>query len=223
MNLLRAYRNLLFISLIFCLCACPGTADRQFDGSGGGWSKPDSRRIIVDQKDSGQITSSDGAGADKTVTLSNLAQSFLTTAATCPSKTKNLIGATEDLLFADGAVTLAAAPTETKNWVGNKTSLVIVWAITDCDDSKPLGSHGGLLVRGAKYRDSTTADLPRNLTINDIDLIDINKDGTWEADNGTPRPDFALPDDSQLATTYSAMAPLADKAKQTIAAVATAN
>lgn len=104
--------------------------------------------------------------------------------------------------FYDGAVTLAGAVQETLTWVGGRSAVTIRYDLNSCGDEWVLGGgwgSTGLLVRGAQLVSGELV-LAAGTTTADIDLIDINGDGTFQqtfdpggADDASLPPQLVLP------------------------------
>jgi hypothetical protein len=139
-------------------------------------------------------------GAIIPVSSSALGQAFVNTTVQCVS-------------FFDGSVTLAGAGQPTVSWVGGQPSVIVVWDPNTCDWEDPdnLGSNwssGGLLVRGATINGSGQLVLQPGTTIQDINTLNVNPDGTFQVD-------YFEPDDSLLPS-YPQLVKPVTKAKELI-------
>jgi hypothetical protein len=104
-------------------------------------------------------------------------------------------------------------PSDTKAWVGGKPAVAVQWDPNACGgEEKPGDSNwdsAGLLVRGATLDGQQQLVLTPGATVADINLININADGTWQAE-------FAKPDDSELITDHKQLVNPVAKAKEIV-------
>lgn len=144
-----------------------------------------------------------------------LGQAFFSTQVPCVDKAglatggQTKVADSASLQFFDGAVTLNGAAPNTLAWVGGKPAVTVMFDINACDDEAPSGSSSwssaGLLVRGATLV-SGDLMLSTGSTVNDINLVDVNTNGTWQGE-------FVEPDDSLLHT-YPQLVNPTNKAKE---------
>jgi pentapeptide MXKDX repeat protein len=147
-------------------------------------------------------------------------QTLITTTAPCVDQTGASAGAdiivvdSSSLSFVNGSTTLAGAPAVTVAWVGGLPSVTVVFDPNACDLEDPGSndsnwSSAGLLIRGATIQNGSLV-LSSGTTVNDINLIDVHSNGTFEDAD-----DFAGPDDSGLAS-YPQLAGPIDNIKRAL-------
>jgi hypothetical protein len=116
------------------------------------------------------------------------------------------------VVFFNGNVTLAGAGTPTKTWIGGKPSVIVVFNPNACDLEDPAGysewTSGGLLIRGAALDGQGRLVLQFGVTVKDINLLNVNSDGTFQVD-------YFGPDDALLSTWPQLVKPV-NKAKALI-------
>jgi hypothetical protein len=144
------------------------------------------------------------------VTLQALLQQWSSTQVPCVDRNGATKGAPIGIidsglvLFVDGQVTLQQAPVKTKMWVGNRSSVTVVWDPNACVGENPFEPNGswedaGLLVRGASLDALGRLVLEPWVSVQDIDLIDVAPDGSFEGKNDFCNPqDFGLSGYPQL-------------------------
>ena len=87
--------------------------------------------------------------------------------------------------FHDGTVPLAANDPATVGWVGGLPSVVVVYDPKACDPAEYPGGaawgSAGILVRKASLQNGMLL-LQAGVTLADMNIIDVNSDGTWQSD-----------------------------------------
>jgi len=112
-----------------------------------------------------------------------------------------------------GATCLAGASQDTLTWVGSLGTACILWDPNACGgEEKPGDSNwdtAGLIVRRAALDGQGQLVLEASTATTDINLVNINANGSWQAE-------FAQPDDSELATDYKQLVNPVAEAKKII-------
>lgn len=157
------------------------------------------------------------------INVVSLGQAFVSTQVVCVDKsgkvyaTTTAVADSATVKFFDGQVTLAGASQDTLSWVGGQTSVTVLYDLNACDDEAPSGgaewSSAGLLIRGATLDTSGDLVLAPGTTVADINLLDINTDGTLQGE-------FVDPDDSLLYT-YPQLVNPVNKAKELVVQLGT--
>jgi hypothetical protein len=158
-------------------------------------------------------------GAIVPVSTSALGQAFVNTMVQCVMYNGQVqsnfipVADSSSVSFFDGAVTLAGADQPTVTWAGGQPTVVVVWNPNACDWEDPANQaanwgSAGLLVRGATINGSGQLVLQAGTTIQEINILNVNSDGTFQVD-------YFLPDDSDLPN-YPQLVQPVTKAKELI-------
>jgi len=156
-------------------------------------------------------------GGARPLSTSDLASAFAGALVPCVDKngqdkrTKIPIMDGSTVAFFDGAKTLPGAPTDTLIWAGAGPLVTVVYNLNACDEELPGRAEwgdAGLLVRKA-YLSQGRLVLQPGATVSDINLLDVDSYGAFEAE-------VAEPDDAKLAVDHPQLVNPVNEAKKLI-------